>query len=66
MSRRLTSNARITTALIAESQHRRDRLEPCTEHGRQWVTCLDCGRQWSVDGGIPEVVSEGDGFCDEC
>lgn len=39
------------------------------EHGQWWVTCLDCGRQWSVVDCTPgtldfEEVTEGDGYCD--
>ena len=40
------------------------RIEQCAEHGTHWVTCLDCGAQWH-DTDPPEMVSEGDGFCDE-
>jgi hypothetical protein len=40
------------------------------EHGQWWVTCLECGRQWSVVDCDPgdfdfEEVSEGDGYCND-
>jgi hypothetical protein len=39
------------------------------EHGQHWVTCLDCGAQWSaIDSNDPngfafEQVTEGDEYC---
>ena len=44
------------------------------EHGQHWLTCTDCGSQWSIiDAEGPgticgfdfEQVSDGDGSCDE-
>jgi hypothetical protein len=39
------------------------------EHGQWFITCLDCGGQWSaVDAGAGydfERVTDGDGFCEE-
>jgi hypothetical protein len=49
---------------VTEPQHG-DNLVAVWEHGQEWVTCNQCGRQWSVDGSCVEIVSEGDGFCDE-
>ena len=40
------------------------RLQTDSEHGQQWLTCLDCGAQWH-DSDPPEQVSDGDGSCDE-
>lgn len=40
-----------------------------TEHGQDWLTCLDCGAQWSIVdsnfGEDYEQVTEGDGYCEE-
>jgi hypothetical protein len=58
----------------AEPQHPEHRLVTFEEHGQPWAECLECGRQWSVhetetelgEAGIGlEMVSEGDGYCDE-
>lgn len=48
----------------AEPQHDNDRLRAFTEHGGEWVECLDCGRQWALHGDDIEQVSAGDGWCD--
>lgn len=40
------------------------RLQRDTEHGQEWLTCLDCGAQWS-DTEPLEQVTQGDGSCDE-
>lgn len=45
-----------------EPQHGAENLVSDIEHGRRWVTCHRCGRQWDSEG---EVVSDGDGFCDD-
>lgn len=49
---------------ITEPQHG-EHLSAVWEHGEEWVTCNRCGRQWSVHGSDAEVISEGDGYCDE-
>ena len=57
-----TDNA---TLAVDEPQHG-DHLRSFDEHGQTWVECLYCGRQWSVqDDGPAELVTEGDGWCDE-
>ena len=48
---------------VGELQHKR--LASCEEHGQTWVTCLDCGRQWGINGSFAEVVTDGDGYCDD-
>jgi hypothetical protein len=50
---------------IDEPQHGHENLEATVEHGDEWVTCRVCGRQWGVYGLHTEVVSDGDGYCDE-
>ncbi len=50
---------------VAEPQHGMHNLQSHDEHGQEWVTCLRCGRQWSVVGSEAEVVTDGDGYCDE-
>lgn len=44
------------------------------EHGQGWATCIECGAQWSIVECIDEqgqdcegfeIVSDGDGFCEE-
>lgn len=40
------------------------------EHGQHWITCNDCGAQWSAIDSIPgpftfEQVTDGDHFCEE-
>jgi hypothetical protein len=49
---------------VDEPQHGSN-LEAVWEHGQEWVNCRQCGRQWSIHGSDAEVVSEGDGYCDE-
>jgi hypothetical protein len=49
---------------VTEPQHG-SHLEAVEEHGQEWVTCRRCGRQWSVQGSHAEVVTDGDGYCDE-
>lgn len=43
------------------------RIQVDEEHGGQWVTCLGCGGQWSVNesnkGPDFEQVSDGDESC---
>jgi len=46
-----------------ELQHGRENLQVDREHGREWVTCKRCGRQFAIHGNQAEVVSEGDGYC---
>jgi len=36
------------------------RVAEVFEHGRLWEVCLDCGGQWSDEGG---QITEGDGWC---
>lgn len=40
------------------------RIQADTEHGEQWLTCLDCGAQWANREPL-EQVSDGDGYCDD-
>ena len=63
----LEGEDRLDTAVacIDEPQHPRDELHAFEEHGQEWVECLRCGRQWSIDDCDAEVVTEGDGHCDE-
>lgn len=40
------------------------------EHGRYWINCNPCGKQWAVHETAPsgfyfEEVSAGDGYCEE-
>lgn len=36
------------------------------EHGQAWIVCNSCGATWSDDGrNDPEIVDEGDGYCEE-
>jgi len=53
----------IAVLAVTEPQHLD--LHPLVEHGQQWVDCRTCGRQWAIHGSTAEVVSEGDGYCDE-
>lgn len=52
------------THAVPEPQHG-GHLRAHREHGQEWVTCNRCGKQWAVHGSHAEVVSEGDGYCDE-
>lgn len=52
------------TLAVTEPQHG-DNLRAREEHGGEWVTCNRCGRQWAIHGSTAEVVTDGDGFCDE-
>jgi hypothetical protein len=52
------------TFAVAETQHG-EHLRAVIEHGQEWVTCNRCGRQWSIHGSVAEIVTEGDGYCDE-
>lgn len=49
---------------VTEPQHGNN-LQALIEQGREWVTCNACGRQWAIHGSTAEVVTEGDGWCDE-
>jgi hypothetical protein len=62
---RTSPSAAEQVVIYAEPQH--DRLMTFEDHGQTWVECLTCGRQWSRNAGDQwaEVVTEGDGFCDE-
>lgn len=51
------------THAVTEPQH--NKLRSFREHGQEWVECLTCGRQWSIDGAHAELVTEGNGYCDE-
>lgn len=55
------------TTVIAclEPQHPAARLQADREHGGEWVTCLVCGRQWAIHGSAAEMVTDGDGYCDD-
>jgi hypothetical protein len=62
----MTTTCTIEAApFIPEPQHGAENLEGVHEHGQEWITCKRCGRQWSVNGCDAEVVTEGDGYCDE-
>jgi len=50
---------------VPEPQHGMENLQADVEHGREWVTCRRCGRQWAIHGASAEQVSEGDGYCDD-
>jgi hypothetical protein len=45
------------------------RTQRTTEHGRDWLICLDCGASWSIvetdDGEELEEIDGGDDFCNE-
>lgn len=70
----LKARAAITNAatrILQRRKHRRHlHLHIDFEHGQHWVTCRDCGAQWSAnDSNEPhgfsfEEVTRGDGFCD--
>ncbi len=49
---------------VSEPQHD-DNLVAVFEHEREWVSCNRCGRQWAIHGSDIEVVTDGDGYCDE-
>ena len=53
------------TYAISEPQHGRENLQAVNEHGGEWVVCNRCGRQWSVNGSHAEIVTDGDGYCDD-
>lgn len=40
-----------------------------SEHGQEWLSCKDCGAQWSIgesnEGRDYERVSDGDGYCED-
>lgn len=50
---------------VTEAQHGAENLHAVREHGQEWVTCNRCGRQWAIHGSNAEIVTDGDGFCDE-
>ncbi len=52
------------TLAVTELQHGQN-LHAVIEHGREWVTCNRCGRQWAIHGSDAELVTDGDGYCDE-
>jgi hypothetical protein len=56
----------LSTAIgaVAEPQHG-SHLEPIEEHGQTWVSCRRCGRQWAIHGSHADVITDGDGYCDE-
>lgn len=56
----------LSEAILAvdEPQHGSN-LEAVAEHGQEWVSCVRCGRQWAVSGLQADVVTDGDGFCDD-
>ncbi len=56
----------LSTAVHAvdEPQHG-DNLEAVHEHGGEYVTCKRCGRQWAIHGSHAELITEGDGYCDD-
>ena len=47
--------------------HKRTRR--VTEHGQDWLICLDCGASWSIvetdDGEDLEGIDYGDGWCED-
>lgn len=47
---------------------RHGKMQADFEHGQWFITCVDCGRQWSVNDGeiffVFEEVSHGDEYCD--
>lgn len=51
------------------SVHPKGKLDLASEHGRDWLTCRQCGAQWSVNeynrGYDFDMVTEGDGDCEE-
>jgi hypothetical protein len=49
---------------VTEPQHGGN-LHAHFEHGREWVVCNQCGRQWAIHGSDAEIVTIGDDFCDE-
>lgn len=62
----MTAGAEIVMVIVCvEPQHDADKLRAFREHGSEWVECLTCGRQWAVDGSHAELVTDGDGYCDE-
>jgi hypothetical protein len=52
------------THAVAEPQHG-THLETTHEHGGDIVECTFCGRMWTVNGSVADIVAEGDGYCDE-
>ncbi len=52
------------TLAVTEPQHG-DNLCAVVEHGREWVTCNRCGRQWAIYGSVAELITNGDDYCDE-
>lgn len=57
----------LSTAPLAvpEPQHGLENLQADFEHGREWVTCRACGRQWAIHGSTAELVTDGDDSCDD-
>lgn len=55
----------------AHDNHRR--THRVTEHGQDWLVCLDCGASWSIveteingePGEDLEEISDGDGWCED-
>jgi len=62
--RQLDGSFHTAEMTVGEPQHA-GFLQANTEHGQEWVTCKRCGRQWAIHGADTEVVSEGDGYCDD-
>jgi hypothetical protein len=55
----------LSSAVLAVTEPQHEALEAFREHGQCWVQCKACGRSWSVQGSVAEVVAEGDGTCDD-
>jgi hypothetical protein len=66
LTQRYGGGGNLNTAIdaINEPQHGSN-LEAVEEHGEQWVTCRRCGRQWNVRGNDADIVTDGDGYCDD-
>jgi predicted cupin superfamily sugar epimerase len=56
----------------AEDVH--EQIERYWEHDQEWAECIECGAQWSIVECIDEwgqdyedfeLVTDGDGFCEE-
>ena len=54
----------LAIAAVDEPQHGAH-LEAIREHGQEWAQCNRCGRQWAIDGDQAEVVTAGNGVCDD-
>lgn len=62
----------VMKAAIRDLQFKLDhnKLDVAFEHGQHWVTCKNCGAQWSAADSTPgdfvfEEVSHGDEWCQQ-